>query len=117
LKRKPSGGKPTEASIWIGAPDHDHLPPGARLENGRLLFSAVEIPPQADTVFAVWSTGGGAGIKALYWSPTLAAAQSVLRKIPHYGNYSYLAFNQATNILKGTWAVTGSPLRVDWPKH
>jgi hypothetical protein len=39
----------------------------------------------------------------------------VARKLSHYGKYSYLAFDQATNLLKGTWPVTRSPLRVDGP--
>jgi len=36
-------------------------------------------------------------------------------KLPHYGKYSYLAFagDEPTNVLKGEWAATDSPLRVD----
>jgi aminopeptidase N len=37
------------------------------------------------------------------------------RKLPHYGKYSYLGFegDEPTNDLKGQWAPTDSPLRVD----
>ncbi|MFA6957921.1 MAG: M28 family peptidase [Thermoanaerobaculia bacterium] len=37
------------------------------------------------------------------------------RKLPHYGKYSYLAFEGAepTNTIKGQWAGVDSPLRVD----
>ena len=40
------------------------------------------------------------------------AVPGLLRKLPHYGKYSYLAFEGAepTNIEKGQWAVIGSPL-------
>ncbi len=36
----------------------------------------------------------------------------LIRKLPHYGKYSYLAFegNEPVNIAKGQWPVTNSPL-------
>jgi hypothetical protein len=40
---------------------------------------------------------------------------TVARKIPHYGRYSYLVFEEATNRVKGVWAPTDSPLVVTWP--
>ena len=33
------------------------------------------------------------------------------RKIPHYGKYSYLVFEDGKNIAKGSWEVLSSPLR------
>ena len=40
------------------------------------------------------------------------AIPGLVRKLPHYGKYSYLAFegNEPTNIAKGQWAVLNSPL-------
>ena len=40
------------------------------------------------------------------------AINGLIRKLPHYGKYSYLAFdgNEPTNIAKGQWPVTNSPL-------
>jgi hypothetical protein len=37
------------------------------------------------------------------------------RKLPHYGKYSYLAFegDEPTNMVKGQWSADGSPLVVD----
>ncbi len=35
------------------------------------------------------------------------------RKIPHYGKYSYLFFDDGKNVLKGSWEVQSSPLRVN----
>jgi aminopeptidase N len=37
------------------------------------------------------------------------------RKLPHYGKYSYLAFegDEPTNVVKGQWPASSSPLRVD----
>ncbi len=44
-----------------------------------------------------------------------AAFVGLGRKLPHYGKYSYLAFEGAepANMLKGEWAAADSPLRVD----
>ena len=41
-----------------------------------------------------------------------AAIAGLIRKLPHYGKYSYLAFNgdEPTNIAKGQWPVLNSPL-------
>jgi len=41
-----------------------------------------------------------------------AAIGGLVRKLPHYGKYSYLAFNgdEPTNIDKGQWDITKSPL-------
>ncbi|MEA3503823.1 MAG: M20/M25/M40 family metallo-hydrolase [Bacteroidota bacterium] len=40
------------------------------------------------------------------------AIAGLIRKLPHYGKYSYLAFtnNEPTNIAKGQWPVLNSPL-------
>jgi len=40
------------------------------------------------------------------------AIAGLIRKLPHYGKYSYLGFNgdEPTNIAKGQWAVINSPL-------
>lgn len=45
---------------------------------------------------------------------TAAATASVGRKLAHYGKYSWLAFagDDATNVAKGEWAATDSPLVV-----
>ena len=41
----------------------------------------------------------------------------LLRKLPHYGKYSYLVFdsNSGENIAKGQWEVTNSPLTLPLP--
>jgi hypothetical protein len=43
------------------------------------------------------------------------AFAGLARKLPHYGKYSYLAFEgpEPTNTVKGQWDTTGSPLVVD----
>ncbi|MEZ5564832.1 MAG: M20/M25/M40 family metallo-hydrolase [Gammaproteobacteria bacterium] len=43
-----------------------------------------------------------------------AAVENLGRKLPHYGKYSWLVFagDEATNVAKGEWAATDSPLMV-----
>jgi hypothetical protein len=48
-------------------------------------------------------------VAALFMGPD-ASAERVLRKIPHYGKYSYLVFKDARNRAKGVWPVSASPL-------
>lgn len=45
---------------------------------------------------------------------TIGALPGLTRKLPHYQKYSYLAFKgtEPTNVAKGQWAVTESPLSV-----
>ncbi|MGI9341416.1 MAG: M20/M25/M40 family metallo-hydrolase, partial [Gammaproteobacteria bacterium] len=55
--------------------------------------------------------------KAIGWitvNPS-AAFPGMATKLPHYGKYSYLAFegDEPANMLKGQWDATDSPLRVD----
>jgi hypothetical protein len=42
------------------------------------------------------------------------AANQASVKIPHYGRYSYLAFRDGRNRVKGTWEANTSPLMVRW---
>ena len=44
-----------------------------------------------------------------------AALPGMGRKLPHYGKYSYLGFEgeEPSNVVKGQWATTDSPLSID----
>jgi hypothetical protein len=37
---------------------------------------------------------------------------AAVRKITHYGKYSYLAFSNGENLVKGIWPPAASPLEV-----
>ena len=43
---------------------------------------------------------------------TVTSLNNLLKKLPHYGKYSYVVFNSARgdNMAKGQWDVTDSPL-------
>jgi aminopeptidase N len=64
------------------------------------------------TLVACFQDGEG-----IPWTVVLPADASVVkalgRKLPHYGGYSYLVFDGETNVDKGRWMVSTSPLRLD----
>ncbi|MCC7140542.1 MAG: hypothetical protein IT349_00440 [Candidatus Eisenbacteria bacterium] len=45
--------------------------------------------------------------------PDPALVRTVDAKVPHYSKYSWLAFDGPSNVGKGSWVHTGSPLRVE----
>jgi hypothetical protein len=75
----------------------------------QLLAEAAEAD---QTLVACFQGDGG-----IPWTVVLPAAAAVVpalgKKLPHYGGYSYLVFDGETNVNKGRWVVTTSPLRID----
>lgn len=49
-------------------------------------------------------------LSALFLPLSPQAAEAAVRKIPHYGKYSYLVFRGGRNLAKGIWPVAQSPL-------
>ncbi|WP_432822698.1 M1 family metallopeptidase [Trichloromonas sp.] len=52
---------------------------------------------------------------ALFISGSADSAKIAGRKIPHYGKYSYLVFEQGSNRIKGTWTSPGSKTIHEFP--
>ena len=53
-------------------------------------------------------------IAALFLPLSSQQADSVARKVTHYGKYSYLAFQNGKNREKGFWPIVQSPLEYRW---
>jgi hypothetical protein len=71
-----------------------------------------------DSLFVVLPhPAGGERVAAVFLSLSPKAAAQAARKIPHYGNYSYLAFSEGTNRAKGTWAAASSPTAYQFPRE
>jgi len=51
---------------------------------------------------------------ALFFPLSPQQAETVARKITHYGKYSYLAFQNGQNRDKGFWPIQQSPLECQW---
>lgn len=73
---------------------------------------------RGDALFAVLTSHGEQpAVTALLLADSAAAARRVVTKIPHYGRYSLLLFDQGNNLVKTTWEATDSPLTVVFPKE
>jgi hypothetical protein len=51
---------------------------------------------------------------ALFWPLSSENAEMIVRKITHYGKYSYLVFEAEKNRAKGFWPIENSPLVYRW---
>lgn len=80
--------------VWKQAP----LAPGQAEDPALCTVTALVHPDNPDLAVLLLNAGAKANLEA------------VVRKLPHYGKYSYLAFLGEINIAKGIWEVTASPL-------
>ncbi|MCA9255239.1 MAG: M20/M25/M40 family metallo-hydrolase, partial [Phycisphaerales bacterium] len=114
---------PTDRAVWVLGRNNRYRSqildqtPGATLDDstGRLKIAGEDVPMSDHCVIVVGRNPNNAE-KAIGWlvvDPG-AAFPGMGRKLPHYGKYSYLAFEGAepTNVVKGQWDATGSPLVV-----
>ncbi len=122
VAKPPAGNRDMEDGHWIlvGWPGRSSLPedlpepvtfPGQQVRLDGTLFDHKE-----DAFFGVFEHPRSPGrVAALFLPNTEAALEAVVRKIPHYGKYSYLVFRGGRNLEKGVWPVASSPLIVRWP--
>ncbi len=93
-------------------------PGGLKISAGGFSLGKSFSSGSADCLFVVWNDPQRGGkLTALFTSTAGSAAEHAApaaRKITHYGRYSYLAFSRGTNVAKGTWEITGSPLIVNF---
>ncbi|MFO0984425.1 MAG: M28 family peptidase [Planctomycetota bacterium] len=86
---------------------------GARIGSEALALGGTELP-RARHAFAVTAPHPGDPEQALAWigADLREALPGLARKLPHYGKYSYLAFqgSEPSNDAKGQWTAVGSPL-------
>ncbi len=113
---------PTGRSVWIlgranrlAAKAFAHEPRFVRTADG-VSFDGESVATANHSIVAVVRHPANPD-KAIGWIAVdpAAAFAGLGRKLPHYGKYSYLAFEGAepANMLKGEWAASDSPLRVD----
>jgi hypothetical protein len=101
-------GRP-DARIWKPAGDKRF----AFTDNGFVLGGQT-FSGQGVSFFGVFKSAGRSVALFLPSDETLSKIISL--KIPHYGKYSYLVFEETRNRAKGTWDADSSPLTVRWPR-
>lgn len=86
---------------------------GANFERSSLKVNNVTIPVQNHSLVFTTRHPANSG-RSLTWIAADRAAPlpGLARKLPHYGPYSYLAFEgeEPTNVVKGQWPVIDSPM-------
>ncbi len=121
-----SGDLPPDRAVWLLGRDNRLAPryfgggavTGLKIAGDGIDLDGQRLPFAGNTTVAVARHPASPG-RAIGWiavDPALLAALPGLgRKLPHYGKYSYLGFAgvEPTNMLKGQWAASDSPLRVD----
>jgi len=105
--------------LFVGVPRRagllPPLPEGLQLTDSDFTLQGERfIGPGAALFAALPHPGDTARTAALFLPFSAGAAEQAARKIPHYGKYSYLAFENGTNRVKGTWAPAASPIIHDF---
>ena len=107
--------------LIIGMPERpqliDLLPQNLALSPKGFKLTGQPYQGAADVLFFVTrQPGSPENVVGLLHPLSPAAANEASLKIPHYGRYSYLAFSNGRNQIKGTWKVKNSPVTVRWAK-
>jgi hypothetical protein len=115
---------PVDRAVWILGQDNLHVGTlfaqgsveGLENDGGRVSLAGEEAEVGSQSIVAIRRHPGNVE-KAVGWLAVdpPAAFPGMGRKLPHYGKYSYLAFegDAPDNVIKGQWATTDSPLTVD----
>lgn len=106
--------------LYVGVPRRagllPPLPEGLQLSAGGFSVQGERFSGPGTALFTALPHPGEPGRTAALFLPfSAAAAEQAARKIPHYGKFSYLVFENGTNRAKGTWLPASSPLIHDFP--
>lgn len=86
--------------------DHD-----VKFSDKRFTLNDAAYENPADSFFGVFDHPFAPGrTVALFLPLSTRYTEVVARKITHYGKYSYLAFSEGRNQVKGVWPIRNSPL-------
>ena len=103
--------------LFIGLPESPQwtagFPRELRLAPDEFHLESQPFNDPADVLFCVARQPADSSAKVALLHPLSPdAGQRALTKIPHYGRYSYLAFSDGRNRIKGTWEAATSPLKI-----
>ncbi|MDY6987121.1 MAG: M1 family aminopeptidase [Thermodesulfobacteriota bacterium] len=106
--------------LYVGLPANPaflpSLPEGLSISSKGFRLKGRTFDQPGDALFAVFRRGQESDkVVALFLPLSQEGLSPSIRKISHYGKYSYLAFREGVNQDKGTWPVTASPLVFAFP--
>jgi hypothetical protein len=105
--------------LMIGYPQDKalfrHLPEQIAIDPKSFILNEKTYQQSSDVFFGVFAHPFSENrIAALFFPLSSDLAETVARKITHYGKYSYLAFENGQNRAKGFWPIEQSPLEYRW---
>ena len=113
---------PPATTVWLLGSENTLAPvlfarqPGLAIADTTVTIGGRAVPLAGHTVVIMTQHPIGAD-ERIGWIAVdpIEALPGLGRKLPHYGKYSYVAFEGAepTNVLSGEWRDVDSPLRVD----
>jgi hypothetical protein len=108
--------------LFIGWPARRNilppLPDGLILNDHQVVIDETAINLESADLFAALPHPRQKNLNcALFLPSALGSARIAARKIPHYGKYSYVMFQQGENRLKGTWMQSDSAIIHNFPKE
>jgi len=101
--------------IWLGKtpPSFMETPDALQVTPFFTVFHGQRLEPATGSVVYSQKRGADRGLMAVLASEAKQVG-IIARKVPHYGKYSYLAFDNGKNCVKGNWAAGASPLSASW---
>lgn len=125
---------PSDRAIWLFGNENLHTKKFMDLERpflNKIMDSQAQPLPASDAfmildgkplvttqhsiIASVKNDKNPSNVIVLLTAHSTAAMPGLGRKLPHYGKYSYLAFegDEPANIVKGQWPLLGSPMSAD----
>lgn len=108
--------------LYVGLPEGSHIPvsplPGLTLEATSFSLQGESFDKPSDAFFGVFNHAESEDrVVALYLPLSSGPAEDAAGRTTHYGRYSFLAFRDGNNQIKGTWPITESPLIYVWEEE
>ncbi len=96
--------------IWLGKapPAFREAPAGLKVTPMFTVFQGQRFEPGAHALVYTAKRPGGGFLAVL--ASEAKEVRAIASKVPHYGKYSYLAFETGRNRLKGNWEAAAGPL-------
>lgn len=106
-----AAGEEPRTLVWLGRRPPAWLEPPAGLEMGGegIIFQGERLSPGQHVIIYTAKRGPGRGLMVVL-SDSADQLRAVARRVPHYGRYSYLAFEAGRNRIKGNWDAAAGPL-------
>lgn len=111
LRAAEAAGEEPRTLVWLGRlpPARPAPPAGLEIGPGGAIFQGERLSPGQHVIIYTAKRGPGRGLMVVL-ADSPDQLRDVARRVPHYGRYSYLAFEAGRNTIKGNWDAEAGPL-------